>query len=345
MGKILSIIIPSYNCEKFLDKCVSSMLCEEVLDKLDIIIVNDGSIDSTESIGLKYAEKYPSSIRVISQENKGHGGALNTGLSNAIGKYSKVIDADDWVETDNLPLFIEKLTEIDSDVVLTHHYTTDISTNEVKKWKSYPQSFGKAYNFKTIMSKWNDFSRSLTFHGITYNTKFYKKYCIQLSEHVFYEDHEYATHPCCYAKSITPLDIFIYNYRIGDVAQSVSDENQLKRISHTKTVIERLVSEYKNLRLPQKCKGRTYYAMKTQGILLSYLSTVLLVEKDKKQGRVQAKLMVEFILENMPQAFKLAKKQYNTFMLMNYLHIGKKTFSKMLESKLYNKIKGKRDFK
>lgn len=344
MDKILSVVIPSYNCEKFLDKCVSSLLCEEVLDKLDIIIVNDGSTDSTESIGLKYAEKFPSSVRVISQENKGHGGALNTGLSAAKGKYVKVIDADDWVETENLPAFVNKLSQIDSDVVLTHHYTTDISTNEVKKWKSYPDAFGKAYTFKDVMSQWKSFDRSLTFHGITYNTEFYKKYCIQLSEHVFYEDHEYATYPCCYAKSITPIDMFIYNYRIGDVAQSVSDENQLKRVSHTKTVIERLIKEYKTVRLPEKCKGRSYYAMKTQGLLISYLTTVLLVEKDKKQGRAQAKLMMDNVKEQMPQAYELAKKQYKAFMMMNRLHISKKTFTKILSSKLYNKLRGNHDF-
>ena len=78
--KILSFIIPAYNSEQYLDKCVRSMLAPEVLDKLDIIIVNDGSTDATAAVAEKYCAAYPDSVRLISQENKGHGGALNTGF-------------------------------------------------------------------------------------------------------------------------------------------------------------------------------------------------------------------------------------------------------------------------
>ena len=248
MSKILSFIIPSYNAQQFLDKCIPSFVNEEIFDELDVIIVNDGSKDNTAEVAQKYCDMYPNSVRLISQENKGHGGALNTGCAAAVGKYLKVIDADDWVETQNLPEFVNLLKECSSDVVLTHHYTINISTGEVKKWMSYPKEFGKAYTFDEIMADWKSFDRSLTFHGITYNTKFYHENAIKLSEHVFYEDHEFATLPCCYAKSITPFDLFIYDYRIGDVQQSVSDENQLKRISHTEAVLKRFNKEYKTLK-------------------------------------------------------------------------------------------------
>ena len=119
--KILSFIIPSYKSAGFLDKCIPSFLNEAVLDKLDIIIVNDGSTDDTPLVARKYCDAHPDSIRLINQENKGHGGALNTGCAAAVGKYLKVIDADDWVETQNLPEFVAKLEKSDADVVLTHH--------------------------------------------------------------------------------------------------------------------------------------------------------------------------------------------------------------------------------
>lgn len=237
--KTLSIIIPAYNSQAFLDKCIGSLLVPEILDRLEIIVVNDGSTDDTPAVAEKYCAAYPDSIRLISQENKGHGGALNTGCAAACGKYLKVIDADDWVETENLPQFLSLLANCDSDVVLTHHHTIDIGTGEIKNWRSYPKEFGKPYSFDQIMSDWKSFDRSLTFHGITYRTAFYHSHGIQLSEHVFYEDHEYATFPCCCAESVTLLDLFVYDYRIGDVTQSVSDTNQLKRLSHTETVLKR----------------------------------------------------------------------------------------------------------
>ena len=82
-----------------------------------------------------------------------------------------------------------------------------------------------------------------------------------------------------------PFDLFIYDYRIGDVQQSVSDANQLKRIFHTAAILERFIQEYKTLNLSANDAGRKYYCMKVQGLLLSYITTVMLVEKDRKKGR------------------------------------------------------------
>ena len=340
--KILSVIIPAYNSEQFLDKCVSSLLVPEVLDRLDIIIVNDGSTDNTAETAEKYCTKYPGSIRLISQENKGHGGALNTGCAAAVGKYLKVIDADDWVETQNLPKFIRLLESCESDVVLTHHYTIDVGTGEVKKWKSFPAEFGRSYTMDEIMADWKSFDRSLTFHGITYRTAFYHEYGILLSEHVFYEDHEYATFPCCHAKTVTPFDLFLYDYRIGDVAQSVSEANQLKRMSHTETVLNRMIQEYGVLNCDEG--GKAYAAMKTQGLLLSYLTTALLVEPDRKKGRAMAKGAQEILCAGIPANSHGARSKYRVFLWMNRLGLTKKAWDWVLRSKLYNILRHNHDF-
>lgn len=342
--KILSLIVPAYNSAHFLERGIGSFLLEEVLDKLDIIIVNDGSMDATAAAAEVYCARYPESIRLISQENKGHGGALNTGCAAARGKYLKVIDADDWINTQSLPEFIHLLEACSSDVVLTHYHTVDISTGEIKNWRCYPEAFGKPYTFSEIMGNWKSFDRCLTFHGITYRTDFYHKHGYTLSEHVFYEDHEFATFPCCMAESITAFDLFVYEYRIGDVQQSVSDVNQCKRIGHTETVLRRMGEEYHKLDLSQDAPGRVYVCMKVQGLLLSYLTTVMLVQPDKKYGRKQGAEMMAFFRQKLPGAYERAVKQYRIFCLMNLLGISKKTFHAILRSKIYNKLRGKHDF-
>lgn len=341
--KVLSLVVPAYNSEGFLDKGIGSFLQESVLEKLDIIIVNDGSMDTTAQVAEKYCRQHPGSVRLISQENKGHGGALNTGCAAAVGKYLKVIDADDWIETENLPEFIALLEDCSSDVVLTNYNTIDISTAEVKKWRSFPETFGESLTMAQIMDRWKSFDRALMFHGITYRTEFYHAKGISLSEHVFYEDHEFATFPCCHAQTVTPYDIFIYDYRIGDQTQSVSDANQLKRISHTATVLERMIQEYAALDCSEG--GKRYVAMKAHGLLLSYLTTALLVEPDKKRGRTLAAGMMAKFRAQFPEAWSLTHKKYLVFCLMNRLGISKKTFQAMLRSKLYNRIRGNHDFK
>lgn len=340
--KLLSFIIPSYNCRQFLSKCVESMLCPEVLQKLDIIIVNDGSSDDTAAIAQTYCDRYPQSVRLISQENKGHGGALNTGCAAAAGKFLKVIDADDWVETENLPAFLAALESCESDVVLTHHYTRNVSTGETRLWKSYPDTFGKTLSMDDIMARPNDFFRSLTFHGITYRTDFYRQQGIALSEHVFYEDQEYSTIPCCSAGSITCLDLFIYNYRIGDVNQSVSDANQLKRLGHSQTVMDRLIREYESR--PLSPAGRDFFHMKVKVFVLGYLLTVLLAEKNKPSGRQKGQAMMDLLAEKIPEAYALACRQYKVLRLLNRLHISKGTWDRLMESKLYHRIKGNHSF-
>lgn len=341
--KILSFIIPSYNAEPFLDKVLPSMLVPEILDKLDIIIVNDGSTDATAEVAERYCRQYPDSVRLITQTNKGHGGALNTGCAAARGKYLKTVDADDWVETENLPAFIDALEKMDSDVVLTHFHTVDIGTGEVRKWRSYPATFGQGLSFEDIMADWRSFYRCMTFHGITYNTAFYREQGIRLSEHVFYEDYEYSTFPCCHARTITPLDLFVYDYRIGDVNQSVSAASRLKRIGHLETVLERMIQEARSAS-GLSAAGKNYVVTKTQELLLSYFTTALLIDPDRKNGRKAARKMMEHFRKEMPETAAQADKKYRVFMLMNWLHVSQAAWDNFLKSSFYNRLRKNHSF-
>ena len=345
MNKIISFIIPSYNCDRYLSKCLDSFLNEQALDKIEVIVVNDGSSDKTEEIAYDYQSRYPEVFTVITQENKGHGGALNTGFKAANAKFLKPIDADDWVVKENLPAFVKALERCDSDVVLTHHHTIDMTTGKTLKWKTYPPTFYKEYTLDEIMNSWKSFDRSLTFHGICYRTDFYKQNALPLSEHIFYEDHEFATIPCCLAKSVTPFDMFIYQYRVGDSEQSVSDKNQLARLSHTEAVLMRLIKEQKILRSVKDAGGaKRYYEQKAQGLLLSYFTTAALVDDDKKRGRKNSERLMNIFREKMPGAAAIAESQFKIFMYLNKLHISKKTYNKILSSGIYNKLRHNHDF-
>ena len=339
--KILSFIIPAYNSAAFLDKCVSSMLNIKVLDKLEILIINDGSTDTTAQIAQNYCKRYSNTVRLISQQNKGHGGALNTGCAAATGKYLKAIDADDWIQIENLPEFIQLLETSESDVVLTHYQTIDISTGEVKNWRSYPKKFGEIYTLQNVMDNWRSFDRTLTFHGITYRREFYQKYAQPLPEHVFYEDHAYATFPCCQAEKIVCFDLFIYEYRIGDISQSVSAANQIRRIGQTETVIQKMIEQCQAL---PEGDGRHYAAMKTQGLVLSYITTVLLSKPERKSGRQMASALMANCKRNVPDVYTLALPKYRIFQVMNLLRFNKDTWDRIQNSWLYNHLRRNHSF-
>lgn len=94
MRKLLSIVIPSYNSEKFMKTVLGNLIKVKNLDLLDIIVVDDGSVDNTFKESKFFSDHYSDSIKTISKENGGHGSAINTGIANAVGKYFKVLDAE-----------------------------------------------------------------------------------------------------------------------------------------------------------------------------------------------------------------------------------------------------------
>ena len=111
--KLLTAAVPCYNSAAYMRRAIDTLLTGG--NDIEIIIVNDGSKDETEEIALEYREKYPEIVRVISQENGGHGEAVNTGLANATGLYFKVLDSDDWVSENALQDVLNKLKELIAD--------------------------------------------------------------------------------------------------------------------------------------------------------------------------------------------------------------------------------------
>ena len=107
--KLLSVAVPCYNSEAYVEKCVDSLLPGG--DRIEIIIVNDGSKDRTQEIGEELVKKYPGIVKLVNKENGGHGDAVNFGLANAEGLYFKVVDSDDKVDKDSLLEVLKVLEE------------------------------------------------------------------------------------------------------------------------------------------------------------------------------------------------------------------------------------------
>ena len=107
--KTLSVVVPVYNTENYIKRCLDFMLVDEIIDDLEVILVNDGSKDNSIKIMRDYESRFPESVVVVDKENGGHGSTINAGLKIASGKYFRVIDSDDWV---NRCRFCETYNEI-----------------------------------------------------------------------------------------------------------------------------------------------------------------------------------------------------------------------------------------
>ena len=247
--KILSVSIAAYNAAKDLPRCINSFLNCRNIDDLELIIVNDGSTDNTLAVANNLYEKYPNSIKIIDKINGGHGSTINASITHSTGKYFKVVDSDDWVETDNLDRLIDMLKNTDIDLIINPYYFVD-ATNLTKKTLTDVSTslekieYNKEYYFDNLSCNF-----SLAMHAMTIKTSIMKKVGPIIDEKCFYVDVEYISFPIEYINSIVFEDFPIYDYLYGTTTQSVNIKNLIKRREQHLKVCKRLVEFYYNLNI------------------------------------------------------------------------------------------------
>lgn len=227
--KTLSIAVPSYNSEEYLNKCIESLL--KGGERVEILIVNDGSTDGTKKIATLYEKKYPTIVKVINQENKGHGGAINSGVQWATGKYFKVVDSDDTLDEKALLEVLDTLDENDVDMLVTNYKYTHEDPNDDKTIRyNTPFKKNKVLTWKNV--RFFKVEQYLTIHSVIYKTQCVRDSKIKLPEHIFYEDNVFVYGVLPYVKKLMYMDVVLYNYTIGREGQSVQEEVIVKRYKH-----------------------------------------------------------------------------------------------------------------
>ena len=183
--KYISFVVPCYNSEEYMEKCIDSLLIGK--EDVEIIIIDDGSKDKTGKIADRYQKKYPTIVKAIHQENGGHGAGINTGLKHATGKYFKVVDSDDWLDEKAYKKLLKEIKHIDTDLVVCNYVYTYTDGR-----KEQTISFANVYEEGKVLT-WNDIHRlKLTqypsLHSMMYKKSVLDKSNIDLPKHVFYED-------------------------------------------------------------------------------------------------------------------------------------------------------------
>lgn len=238
MNKILSVSIAAYNVEKTLKKTLSSLNDSRVYDDLEVLIIDDGSKDNTKEIAEQFVKKAPQTFKYVHKENGGHGSTINKGIEVARGKYFKVLDGDDWFDTEALVEFVKKLKEQDSDLVLTDY--EEIYTDHKKKVNLISNMIpGRRYSWKDNL----DIKR-VVLHTLTVKTELLRKNNVHIMENSFYVDVEFVVWAAYVSKTITYFDIYLYMYRLGNQNQSVAKSNMLKNIEMQRKVSLDLVKMY-----------------------------------------------------------------------------------------------------
>lgn len=265
MNKILSIIIPTYNMEALLDQCLTSLILDdkELREKLDVIIVNDGSTDNSSEIAHRYADWYPEMFSVIDKRNGNYGSCINVALPLVKGKYVRILDADDSYIKANLPKYLQLLQDIDADLVLTDYETVNAEGKHMSK-SSYPFSPNKFFSFSMIPP-----NLFINMHTATYLSKIFQHIAYHQTEGVSYTDLEWVFHPMSKVRTVYYLDIVIYRYLEGREGQTVDPAVRLKRLSHMEKGLWNQLEVFKNIS-PQNMAYNYMYGVITYRTKLLY---------------------------------------------------------------------------
>ena len=312
--KLISFTVPCYNSAEYMHICLDSLLTGG--DRVEIIIIDDGSSDNTGVIADTYAAKYPDIIKVIHQENGGHGEGINQGLKHATCPYFKVVDSDDWVNAVALQHVLNRLEALENEGGVDLMVCNYVYEHEDRSLLSTIR-YGNVFPENKVVG-WDDThpftpNQYLTLHSAIYRTDIVRQSGIVLPKHIFYEDNLFVYAPLPLTKKIIYMNEDLYRYLIGREGQSVSEQVMMKRCTHQIEIAQRIfdLHDLEVIRKKNPKLGRYMYHEASFMLVIASVFTRLNRTKEAEQ---QVQAMWEHCRQSHPV---MAKK-----MRRNFLNLG-----------------------
>lgn len=270
--KLITFAVPCYNSADYMRHCVQTLLAAG--EDAEIILVDDGSTkDDTPAICDEFAAQYPTIVKAIHQENGGHGEGVNQGLRNATGLYYKVVDSDDWLDTDSLQKLLTRLrTLIQQDLApdmlicnYVYEHVEDGTTHTVRYTNVFPTE--RLFNWVHVGHFRPD--QHLLMHSVIYRTEVLRRCGMVLPKHTFYVDNIFIYQPLPYVKSMYYMNLDLYRYFIGRADQSVNESVMVKRVDQQLRVTRHMIDCQDLDQLQNTPRLRSY--------MLHYLSMMMAV--------------------------------------------------------------------
>ncbi|MCI8635433.1 MAG: glycosyltransferase family 2 protein [Eubacterium sp.] len=320
--KYITFTVPCYNSASYMERCIHTLLAGG--DLVEIIIVDDGSTDCTGEIADHYAKDYPDIVKVIHQENGGHGAGVNAGLAAATGRYFKVVDSDDWLDKDDLQMLLQQIccweaTGAEPDLIICNYLYDHLYEHTVKPM-AYRNVFrpGRICSFED--SRWFGPSQYLVMHALWYRTEVLRRSGVKLPRHTFYVDNLFANQPLPYVETLCYLDLDIYHYFLGREDQSVNEKVLMRRIDQQIRVTKLVALATDLEKLSHRQPKLARYLIRNISIMMS-ISCIHLLLIGTPQAKRQREDLWHYIRVHNPKLYHYLK--YKTLSGFTYLPGGK----------------------
>ena len=311
MAPILTIVVPSYNSQDYLNRCVDSLLHPQHAN-VQVVIVNDGSSDGTAEIADEYARIFPDQVEVVHKVNGGHGSAINAGLAVARGTYFKVVDSDDWLDPDAYTKVLELLNKLHTegrelDLLITNFvYEKQGKRNKrsVHCRRALPRN--RILGWDEVRTFW--MWQYLLMHSMMYRTDLLRECDLHVPEKSFYVDNYFAFIPLPNVHRLGYLDVDFYRYFIGREDQSVNEKVMISRIDQQINVNLLMVKHLSKVREQATLPASLKRYMTRYATLVTAVSSVLLVRAGTPETRVKKQAIWDEIARLDPKLNKELRK-------------------------------------
>ena len=341
--KYITFTIPSYKSQDYMKHVIDNLVA--VGDDIEVIIVNDGSKDDTGKIADEYEKKYPTIVKAIQKENGGHGSGVMAGLRNASGLFYKVVDSDDWVETQDVITMVDLIKKhlaegTDIDLYITNYVYEHASDNS-----QYSMNYRKYLPIDTVFT-WNDIKRIgletvFLMHSLMYKTEKLRESGMNLPNHTFYVDDIYAYVPLPFMKNLYYHDLDFYHYFIGRADQSINYGTMCKRYEQQVRVFK-IMFESNSLEKLKTFPKHLYQYM-WQFLMIIGAVTFMTIVGTKEDKEIRKKFFKDFQKELKGIDKKLFNKlRYRTPLIIAFLIPGynlKSFFSRKIYGMYQKKLK------
>ena len=220
MNKILTIVIPTYNMQDYLRRCLDSLIVpEEQMQQLEVLVINDGSKDNSSIIAHEYQDKYPNTFRVIDKENGNYGSCINAALKVATGKYIKILDADDWYDTENLSTLMSFLKDAYVDAVITD-YSKYWGGSNIERIDHLFKKTSYIYSVNELLQENEKGVKCVPMHSLCYKMSCFEGIDYHQTEGVSYTDKEWDLMPWINVNTIVYIPLNVYQYNLEREGQT-----------------------------------------------------------------------------------------------------------------------------
>lgn len=321
--KYITFAVPCYNSQDYMERCIESLLPGG--EDVEIIVIDDGSKDSSGEIADYYERLYPGIVRAVHKQNGGHGSGVNKGLELAKGMFYKVVDSDDWIDENaygKLLNCMKRLYTVDGESADTMPdlFVFNYVYNHLDEGVSRAMHYRNVFPIEE-MCGWNDIGRFhpsqyLIMHALMFRTEILRSAEVVLPEHTFYVDNIFAYQPLPHVRNIYYMDIDLYHYYIGRADQSVNEKVLMSRIDQQIKVTE-IVSKCVDLNEVRALYPKlAEYMCRNISIMMAISSIHLLLIGSKEAYRKRRQLWNNVKEENARLYFRL---KYTTLSGFTYL--------------------------